>query len=662
MHRGIRKLPFFLLLLCLWLLGGTAAAGPGAYGQNGSHATVLTSDADITPVQYGISYFFETGRITHLQAAALPDGQWTPWPDGKAINFNTQDRAVWLRFEVRNMTGDNRVWLLEFFWPFLNSVEVYPYDPLHRQWAAPMASGLDVPLDQRPLPHRLYTFPLKLPRDRSAQLYVRCYANSKLFIPINFYPIDFYEKVDDFLNLAFGFYFGILIVMICYNLSLSLFIEDRNYLFYSIYVFCLLLYSLMSTGYGPFCFWDHAVWLKTNGYVVLSALCFLAATLFVRRFLSLKEYGGWVHHCNNGLILYWTLSTILYILKPDPAWVKLEDLTTMISSGIGATTGIYLWRRGNVSARYFTIAWSFPIAGTILLMLGLTGYIELSGGILYGQMIGLVLEVLLLSFALGERINREKASREAAQQAALALSRRISREREDKLEAQNLLLELQQRTNEDLEIQVKERTARLEHAKRRLERTHADLSEVSITDGLTQLHNRHYFRKFLDAELQRAVRLGHPLALLVVDIDHFKRINDTHGHLVGDSCLRQVARTLRQNVIRASDLVVRYGGEEFMLVLPTVTPNDAVVVAERIRVTISELNFIHEGNPIPLRVSIGVAGWVPLKEVDAEQLIQVADDALYEAKQNGRNRIEAAVMAGEVIERTSDKRMGGAHP
>jgi diguanylate cyclase len=240
----------------------------------------------------------------------------------------------------------------------------------------------------------------------------------------------------------------------------------------------------------------------------------------------------------------------------------------------------------------------------------------------------------------------------------LALSHKIGRERQEKLGAQNRLLEIQLRTNEDLEDQVKERTLKLEQAIVRLESSHRDLSEMSIIDPLTRVHNRRYFDQLLAVECRRAMRISHPLALLMVDIDHFKAINDVHGHLIGDQCLRLVAQTIRENVIRGSDLVARYGGEEFAQVLSATTPDNAVVVAERIRGEVEKIDFIHQGQPIELRVSIGVAGWVPLKETSVRQLIQVADDALYVAKNNGRNRVEAAVVAGEEIETTSINNLG----
>ncbi len=661
----MNKLLVYIITICLGVLLGIVAvnvAGPAfSSTESNDGQMALFLNAESVPVDRGVQYYFETTHLNHLQVAALPGEKWTSWPDGSLINFDAQEHAVWLHFQACNLTDNENQWLLEFYWPFLNSIDLFVYDPGSGTWAEPMSDGLSIPPEQRPFDFRLYTFPVKLPRNSTLHVYARCYSNSKLIIPLQFFQRRSYERHDDFFNLFFGFYFGVLIAMFCYNLSLSFFTEDNSYLFYSAYVLSIIIYGLMSTGFGPFYFWGNATWLKTNCYMVLSVPAFLTAALFVRRFLSLKQYGGWVYHCNNGMIAYWCLTTLLYILKPDLVWLKLLDLMAIISGFTGLATGIYLWRKGNVSARFFTIAWFFPIIGTVILMLGLVGVIEFNLPVMLSQMIGLVLELLLLSFALAERINREKARREAAQQTELDLSRKIERERKEKLEAQTRMLEVQQRSNEDLEDKVKERTQKLEQAKHRLEQTHLDQSALSIIDPLTKVHNRHYFNGFLEAEIQRACRIGHPLSILMVDIDHFKSVNDTYGHIAGDQCLRLVAGTIRDNVYRASDLVARYGGEEFVLVLPDTTPSAAVTVAERIRKAVEALQYNHQDEVVKLSISIGVAGWLPLNDASPQQLIKIADEALYDAKLNGRNRVEAAVMAGEVIEKTNDKGIGLAH-
>jgi two-component system, sensor histidine kinase LadS len=275
-------------------------------------------------------------------------------------------------------------------------------------------------------------------------------------------------------------------------------------------------------------------------------------------------------------------------------------------------------------------------------MLGFTGYIERGPLTEYGQMIGFVLQLVLLSMALGARINRERAEREEARMIALDLSRKISKAHEEKLMIQEQMLELHRRANEDLEFRVLERTSELERAMNNLELANKELSKLSFTDPLTKVHNRRYFDQILSSEIKRASRTAQPLSVAIVDLDHFKFVNDTHGHLIGDECLRLVAKALSRNLGRTSDLIARFGGEEFAMILPFTSQENALIVADRARTAVAEINFIHRGRQVNLSVSIGVAGWVPSQNEMPEKLLQQADRALYRAKLEGRNRALAA--------------------
>jgi len=160
-------------------------------------------------------------------------------------------------------------------------------------------------------------------------------------------------------------------------------------------------------------------------------------------------------------------------------------------------------------------------------------------------------------------------------------------------------------------------------------------------DPLTNLANRRLFEAFLSRELERCARYDHPLALLFIDIDDFKLINDTHGHLEGDAALKQVAGIL-SNQVRKSDLIARYGGEEFVAGLVETREEEAMTTAQRIRCAIEEAGFyLNDANPSAhLTVSIGLVVWCPKgKSVSAKALIAKADEAMYEAKKSGKNNV-----------------------
>ena len=166
---------------------------------------------------------------------------------------------------------------------------------------------------------------------------------------------------------------------------------------------------------------------------------------------------------------------------------------------------------------------------------------------------------------------------------------------------------------------------------------HDEIYRLTTVDGLTQVSNRRYFEDTLDRELSRCRRYHRSLSLVLVDIDHFKKINDTWGHLAGDAVLKDVATTIRSR-IRREDLIARYGGEEFALLLPEIDLKGAVAMAEKVRKLVEKHRFHFDREAIPVSVSCGVAALAKKSETGTA-LIKRADEKLYEAKDAGRNRV-----------------------
>ncbi len=167
--------------------------------------------------------------------------------------------------------------------------------------------------------------------------------------------------------------------------------------------------------------------------------------------------------------------------------------------------------------------------------------------------------------------------------------------------------------------------------------TNKELHEISITDGLTGLYNRKHIMELFELEITRSKRYNQPLALLIIDIDHFKKVNDTYGHQSGDTVMRHLAEAFRRSV-RDCDFVGRYGGEEFLIILPNNDVRSGVKSAERIRRSVSELQLPGDLDGISITISIGVSGYPDYGE-DAEVILSKADDALYKAKAHGRNQV-----------------------
>ncbi len=185
-------------------------------------------------------------------------------------------------------------------------------------------------------------------------------------------------------------------------------------------------------------------------------------------------------------------------------------------------------------------------------------------------------------------------------------------------------------------------------AERKLAEAHEQVVQQAQRDSLTQLANRRRFDQVLDMEWRRGYRADHPVALLMVDLDHFKSINDTYGHRAGDTCLQAVAAILREMGRRPGDLVARYGGEEFSILLPDVNLARAILMAESLRQKVRDYEFdVGTGCPLHLTVSVGVAAQVPSTNVRPDALLDGADRALYAAKQAGRDCVKPGVEEGE---------------
>ncbi|MGQ0504798.1 MAG: diguanylate cyclase [Myxococcaceae bacterium] len=166
---------------------------------------------------------------------------------------------------------------------------------------------------------------------------------------------------------------------------------------------------------------------------------------------------------------------------------------------------------------------------------------------------------------------------------------------------------------------------------------HEEIYQLTIVDGLTQINNKRYFLEYLEREMGRCHRYNRSLSLIMFDIDHFKKVNDTNGHLAGDYVLRDLAHLVRQR-IRKEECFARYGGEEFAIVMPEAGPDNARRFAEKVRKMVEDHSFLFEGKKIDVTVSLGVAD-MGADMTEPLQFIKVSDGNLYKAKKAGRNRV-----------------------
>ncbi|MEO6155830.1 MAG: diguanylate cyclase, partial [Thermomonas sp.] len=300
-----------------------------------------------------------------------------------------------------------------------------------------------------------------------------------------------------------------------------------------------------------------------------------------------------------------------HVVTPLASKAVLLGLAWIIAAAI------VMLRRGYKPARLFLLAWALFLVGTAMFTLLAFGLVPRNFWTLNGVQIGSAMEMLLLSLALGSRYAG--------------------------LRVENI--RVVQQSNEQLERRMIDRTKQLRTTMAQLGEANVQLREYSQRDPLTGVYNRRHFREALEQALDARKDDGLPMALLLLDLDHFKRINDTHGHLAGDDCLRHVATCIDEVVNARGGLVARFGGEEFVAVLPATDAQAALQVAEAVRLRIHQSPLTSGNRHIQMSASIGVHTVDADHDTAPEDVIRIADEALYRAKDDGRNCVRHSVTA-----------------
>lgn len=540
----------------------------------------------------------------------------------------------WFRLRLARHTGSGSAErYLEIPEPLLNELDVYLVNGESgaETWHQ---LGTSLPFSQRPLAHPHYVVPLTLSRDQPTHVYVRIRTNSSLqFEPVLWQPEAFAEasRTHALIN---GFYYGAMLIMVLYNLLVYFVVRDRSYLYYVLFVASYTLFLAALHGDAFQFLWPNLPGWQGMSLAFLVVLMGLPALIFTRSFLRLDRESRWAQQVIRALI------GVSLLLLPLSLWlgydtaIRLAAAHGLLIMAAILTVSVWMWLNGSRHARYFVLAWFALLLGTAALALGKWGLLPWNVVVANGAQAGALAEVVLLSFALGDRIRQERARRFAAQEQALVSARAAQ-------SAQQAMLDSQEQANRELENRVAERTETLEETLFELEVVNRRLATLSYTDQLTGLKNRHCFVERYEEEYLRALRGGRSIALILMDIDHFKAYNDRYGHQAGDACLVAVARAMDETVARAGDTLARYGGEEFIVLLSDTDRDGACIMAERLRQVVAQVRVPVAGQDLSVTVSLGVAAVQPKSGGSADRLVSHCDQALYAAKAAGRNQVRA---------------------
>lgn len=589
-----------VLMLCVAWLGTSASAAPVF--------PFALQDADRVSLDTSVRYVEDRQGNLTPDDVRRPDTAWQQ-NGSHAFKQGYNASAWWLHLQIANTGQQPKERVLELSYAVLDYVDVYVYSGATQLQSYRM--GDRYPYHERPLDNRFFVVPLNWDAGQTLDIYYRIKTSSSVQAPLALWQNDAYTSFESNSNLLQGFYYGAMVVIVVYNLLIFFMLWERAYFYYVGFVLSMPLFMAAFSGQGFRYLWPESVSWNDHAIPIFLASSLMFGALFTRRFLRLSRLSN---RLDKMLLTFVILGGVMLVVAPFMPYhvtIKLLIPIGLFACIADMIAGVVAWHRGVATARYYCIAWGSFLIGSIVLALNKLNVLPSNWFTEYSVQFGAVLEAVLLSFAMAERINVERKLRYEAQSDALQVTRRL---------------------NEELEQRVQARTQELEKANRKLE-------ELSNTDQLTGLNNRRFLETVLHEEWTRCKRYGHPLSLILLDIDFFKKVNDVHGHQAGDTCLQLVAQRVSASTRWPSDRVARYGGEEFCMVLPETDADGAATVAERIRDAVAAEPVVVDGKSLRVTVSLGVYTAAPGDERGVEQLVHCADLALYASKENGRNRV-----------------------
>lgn len=596
--RIYRWIVWVIWSLGMWLAAGSAWSQPMVLQDTrsqahwGQHLTVLEDPA---------------GRMTLDEVTRTLPTQWraNTSPD---LNLGYSRSAFWVRVDLRNVHATQRDWILGLRYPLLDYLDVYVVTPQGQ--VTSHQTGDRRPFDTRPIAERNFFFPLTLPPGQQATLYLRVQSQGSLQAPLTLSTPTSWQEAIGQEHVLLGVYSGALLAMLVYNLLLFISLRERTYLYYVAYLASFGLTQLVFNGMAYQFLWPNSPNWGNRAAPIFMGLTGLLLTLFSRDFLSLKQ--NWLAADRVVRVSLWLFAVVMVggMVLDYMIPIRFGTAITILSPVMHLIITAVMLRRGYRLAQYFLAAFGGLLIGIALAALQAYSVLGTSIWTEYSLQIGSLLEITLLSFALAHRLK-------LAQEANIRLQTAHAAELEDRVQA---------------------RTLDLDRALLELTQANTRLHDLTVRDALTGIYNRQFLNERLPQIWRQAQRWHQAISVLMIDIDHFKHVNDHHGHAAGDQALKLVAEALAGQLGRPGDLAVRYGGEEFLALLPQTDIRGASHVAERLRQTVEALHCQINDQTIKLTVSIGVAQSIPTPHSRLEDLLHEADQLLYQAKRQGRNR------------------------
>lgn len=567
-----------------------------------------------------------TGLTDHIRQAYFQGGS------HDALNFGYTKDRIWLKFTLSNTSDHDIERMLNIRYPLLDKITLYsdsqpePLYSLGRLLEGKNDQALDVPASY-------FVMPITVKSNSFETYYLSVESDDSLALPIYLTTQSALETQAFQYAVNFAFYIGLVITNILFAFFMTLILRDREQLYYCLFMisnhfaFFSVLEGMPNTLLGI----DT---LFINRDIIPFVVCFsmLLFTLFAASYLRLYSLAPKAYRLSRVLVGLMIFTLLLCFILPYFYAITLSTFASiLVGMFYGSVAKTYVVR-GRPGIKSFILAWGLGVAGAMIYGLKVWGIIPVNFFTSYSWHIGTLLEAAVFSAMMAYRAAQDRKERLVALQS-------LNKKERDLRHTQEQLLATESAAKTELELQVKQRTRDLSNLLGQLEDENKSLAELSINDALTKVRNRRFFNDIYPQMWNDSIEERTPISVIMLDIDHFKRVNDDYGHLCGDHCLVTLAQIMQSSVNHSTDVVCRYGGEEFAIILTRTTAEQACVVAERIRENI-EMTIITDGEcTFKVTSSFGVAGLIPTEHASPDALIALSDAALYKSKRNGRNRV-----------------------
>ncbi|AOE87741.1 diguanylate cyclase [Pseudomonas sp. TCU-HL1] len=620
-----RQTPILFLLLC-WL--GLALPAQAAFE--------LTRQSSGASLNGHIDLLEDPDGKLDIQDLAAPEVQQRFVPANERASVGQSRSVWWVRVELSRSNDAPQQWWLENSGITVHRVSLYLPNG-QGGWTRKESSEALPFAETRDYSYRRMLFKLPEIGTQPLVLYFRSYDPAGNSFPLKVWQLDDLKELKASENLGFGLVYGVILALFLYNLFILAALRDPAYLWYVLATASALVFILSMSGHGFQYFWPDAavpLWLDR---ITLPALWGIFVMRFTQELLYTRRGLRWADRLFNVACVLYAVAILINLFGYRAEGAILIAITPIVTVPTALISAVIRWRQGFIPARFYLIGYGTVLISTAVLVMRAAGIIQPINFTAYMFPIAVAAESILFSFALAYRIQMLK------QEKAVAV------EQADREKAARLAQ--MQASADELQAAVTTRTAELAAANQRLSERERALQHAAFHDSLTELPNRRYLIERTESALANAKRHEEALALMLIDLDHFKPINDRFGHDAGDEMLRTIGQRLREHV-RGGDAVARLGGDEFAVLIGG--PDAETQARELAQRLLEELAapMCYGAEKLSVSISIGIALF-PQHARHFAGLYQTADRALYKVKTRGRSGVVVFGEDGEISEETS---------